>query len=55
MELKTIINWNGLSILLAGKQKVIRSNRDIKKYSKVTESLKKHILAWAKENNIDLK
>jgi hypothetical protein len=55
MELKTIINWNGLSLLLSGKPKVIRSNRDIKKYSKETESLKKHLLAWAKENKIDLK
>lgn len=55
MDLKKIINWGAISVLLTGNTRVIRANRDIKKYSKEIESLKKYLGEWAKENNIEIK
>jgi hypothetical protein len=54
MEMKTLINWRVLSEVLSGLPTKVRPNRVNKKHSKEIESLEKHLLAWAKENEIDI-
>ncbi len=53
-NLKKIINWNGLSVVLTGKTFKIRSTRSPKEQKEVVISLLEHIEQWATENNIEL-
>lgn len=55
MDYKNLVNWIGLSEILSGEKRAIRAGRKNKKYSKQIESLEKHLLAWAKENDITIK